>query len=225
MPAPRLTKQEILLYAEMKQRNQEKRRLANQIAREKRRKQGLRLLELSVPGEHLVEIRALAARLISGISAGRELQLATTAREEVVAPHPSPDAEREVQDGAALPLPEIRGADARVRKSAQTARRRAKKAADGEFRTTFAVPGRHVVQFRRTMGLVVDLISAGCSVTLVELGAPVASATPAADPAPLDHRAARAKIVMPDGSGPGDDGERSALFDDIQAAARIRWTE
>ena len=224
MPELRLTKAEQAALVEKALREKARRQGANRKARADRIANGRRRIEKTVPASFLPEIRRLVASVLAELEAGNEPRLRRG--DPVTSVQPSaPDVVEESRPTTAPP-PGTPGLGPAGRRRAQAARRRARQRAAGKVRTTFDVPAELVNTVSKLVDRMVAWMSEGVEVIL-DLGQ-VRTGTVPTDRDPTEQvRAARpggthvARVLDDLVKPEGDPGEGSALFEDIQAVARL----
>lgn len=219
MPKVRLTKAEKAALVEKALQEKARRQAANRQARADRIANGRRRIEKTVPASFLPEIRRLVASVLAELEAGNEPRLRRG--DPVLAVQPSaPDVVDEPGPTTAPP-PGTPGLGPARRRRAQAARRRARQRAAGLSRTTFDVPATLVNTVSELVDRMVSWMSDGVEVIL-DLGQiPVETVPQDRVLEPNPKRSTVARVLDDLVKTEGDPGEGSALFEDIQAAARL----
>jgi hypothetical protein len=219
MPEIRLTKAEREALLRMALREKARRRNANRRALEDRIANGRRRIEKTVPARFLPEIRRLVLAVIAQLEAGREPRL----RHGDPSPPAEINATHRVYDSGltSAPPPGTRGLGPVGRRRAQAARRRERQRATGLSRTTFDVPTALVRTISEIVDRLVNWMSEGSQVILED--GPVHTHLVPLDPArePARTRTTMASVLDDLVKSASDPSEESALFEDIQAAARL----
>lgn len=219
MTEGRLTKAEKAALVEQVLREKARRKAANEKARADRIANGRRRIEKTVPASFLPEIRRLVASVLADLEAGREPRLRRGDPVPAVPPS-APDVVEEPGTTTAPP-PGTPGLGPAGRRRAQTARRRERQRAAGKVRTTFDLPADLVTRISELVDQLVMWMSEGAEVILEVWQIPVETFLhdPVREPVPQRTAVARVldDLIKPE----GDPDEGSALFEDIQAAARL----
>lgn len=219
MPELRLTKAEKAALVEKALREKARRQGANRKARADRIANGRRRIEKTVPALFLPEIRQLVAAVLAELEAGREPRL----RRGDPVPPTEPSAQDVGDDPGPItaPPPGTRGLGPAARRRAQTARRRERQRAAGLSRTTFDVPATLVNALSELVDRMVAWMSEGVEVILDVKAVSTELISPGAVQAPNPSPSVVARVLDDLVNPEGDPGAGSALFEDIQAVARL----
>jgi len=219
MPEGRLTKAEKAALVEQALREKARRQAANSRARADRIVNGRRRIEKTVPARFLPEIRRLVAAVQDELEAGRDPRLS---RGDPVPPtEPSAPNVADEPGPTTAPPPGTPGLGPAGRRLAQAVRRRERQRAAGLSRTTFDVPATLVNTVSDLVDRMVSWMSDGVEVIL-DLGQiPVETVPQDRVLEPNPKRSTVARVLDDLVKTEGDPGEGSALFEDIQAAARL----
>ncbi|OSQ57812.1 hypothetical protein MCRY_16485 [Marivita cryptomonadis] len=220
-----MTKAEKDALVEKALREKARRQGANRKARADRIANGRRRIEKTVPALFLPEIRQLVAAVLTELEAGREPRL----RRGDPVPPTGPIAQDVGDDlGPATGPPSgTCGLGPAARRRAQTARRRERQRAAGLSRTTFDVPTARVNTLSELVDRMVAWMSEGVQVILDVEAVSTELTSPGAVQAPNPSQSVVARVLDDMVTHTGDWGEQdtSALFEDIQAMARLEWGE
>ena len=218
MPEVRLTKAEKAALVEKVLREKARRKAANRQARADRIANGRRRIERTISARYIPEIRRFVAAVLAELEAGREPRW----RPGDPLPSAEPSAPDAVDDSGptTAPPPGTPGLGPAARRRAQAARRRERQRAAGLSRTTFDVPATLVNTVSELVDQLVMWMSEGVEVILEVEQIPVETVPqdPVLEPNP--KRSTVARVLDDLVKTEGDPGEGSALFEDIQAAAR-----
>ena len=218
-----MTKAERQRLLERALQERERRRVANQKARETRRAGGRRRIEKTVPSTFVAEIRRIVAEAVAEMLAGRDPGLRRVATRGVSAQETQAEvtsAEVDLPPAPAAPPPGARGLGWPERRRAQAARRRERQSLAGLQRTTFDIPAAMAPRVSKLVDQLVRWMSEGFEVVLETEASP--QDAPQARPSTLGGSAVAQ--ALDECLAVGDDQrdeDSSPLFDDIQGFARL----